>query len=51
MIFCGCVVLAALAVSIWLDESDRSMTKAVAKMVKQSRPRTDLKIERRRWSV
>ena len=51
MIFCGCVVLAALAVSIWLDESDRSTSKAVNAMLRKCRPRTDLKIERRRWSV
>jgi len=51
MIFCGCVVLAGLAISIYLDESDRSVSKAVNAMLRKARPRTDLKIERRRWSM
>ena len=51
MIFCGCVVAIALGMSIWLDERDNSTSKAVNAMVRRCRPRTDLKIERRRWSM
>ena len=51
MLFFGIVFLGGLAVSIWLDESDRSTSRAVNAMLRKCRPRTDLKIERRRWSV
>ena len=51
MLFFMSVFLAGLAVSAWIERRDRSVARAVGAMVKRSRPRTDLRIERRRWSV
>ena len=51
MLFFVSVFAAGLAVSAWIEGRDRSVARAVGAMVRRSRPRTDLQIERRRWSV